>query len=85
MTKLEMIEAAADAVCYDVDDAMETAETFADYDLSAKSWLEGSYDEDNSECFPIRNYYKVQMFKGQTRKSFHLVDCGDFRVVFGGF
>jgi hypothetical protein len=85
MTKLEMIEAAAKAVCYDADDAMETAETFADYDCSTKGWREGSYREDNSECFPIRNYFNVQMFKGQARKSFTLVDCGDFCLVFGGF
>jgi hypothetical protein len=86
MTLADKIAIAATAAGYDADDAIITYETFADFDTSARtSWVAGSYNEDNSEAFPIRNYSGVQIRKGPTRYScFTLIDCGDFRVIFGG-
>ena len=85
MTQEQKIEAAANMAGYDADDAVVTHETFADFDASAKShWVDGCYNEVRGEEYPIREYSRVQMQKGQPRRRFTLVDCGDFRVIFGG-
>lgn len=63
-------------------EVVKTHETLADFAESAKGWAECRYrDEYEVEGCEVVHYQEVQMFKGQPRHSFAVVDFGDFRLV----
>lgn len=61
---------------------VRTAETFADFDASrAAHWSQRGTREELALDAPAIRFEDAQMFKGQLRHSFIVVDLGDYRVV----
>lgn len=61
---------------------VRTHETFADFDASrVNHWSQRGYREELDLAAPAIKYESVQMFKGQPRHSFIVVDFGEYRVV----
>jgi len=77
------------AECYDGDqdnwedycltEPVTTRETLEDFSVSAKSWpLAQGRKEGEGYIF----WEKMQASKGDERKSFAVVDCGEFRICY---
>lgn len=47
----------------------------------AEHWSQRGYREEVELAVPAVKFEDVQMFKGQPRRSFLVVDLGDYRVV----
>ncbi|MBK9496692.1 MAG: hypothetical protein IPO08_19760 [Xanthomonadales bacterium] len=61
---------------------VRTHETFADFDASrASHWSQRGCREELVVGAPAVKFEDVQMFKGQSRHTFIVVDLGDYRVV----
>lgn len=62
--------------------AVETQETLDNWDDSKKYWNEcAGRVEGEVAGFKFLGWSKVQMAKGDTRRSVSVVDIGDFRIV----
>lgn len=85
--QFDTLVAAGDAVGLGEDvgvdfEVVKTHETLANFAESAKGWTECRYrDEYEANGSSIVHYQEVQMFKGQPRHSFAVIDFGDFRLV----
>lgn len=61
---------------------VRTHETFADFDDSRSNyWSQRGYREELNLAAPAIKFEDVQMFKGQPRHTFIVVDLGEYRVV----
>lgn len=61
---------------------VRTHETIADFDASrANHWRERGHREALDLAAPGVKFEDVQMVKGQPRRSFAVVDFGEFRIV----
>lgn len=66
-------------------DAVETAETLAQWEDSSKGWAERSpMIAGEISGFPFRAWKAAQAVKGQPRQSISVIDFGDIRVVLPG-
>jgi len=62
-------------------DAIETAETFADYEAASRLWTEGK--KMTSGIFgglPYIQWTDVQIYRGQPRRTVAVIDCGPLRI-----
>ena len=61
---------------------VRTHETLNDFEASRTDyWTERGTKKDINIGVPAVKYEQVQMFKGQTRQNFIVVDLGEYRVV----
>ena len=87
--QFDIIVAATDEYCGGTDSEpgidstlVRTNETVADFDASrANHWSERGSREDINIGAPAVKFEKVRLFKGQSRRTFIVVDLGEYRVV----
>ncbi len=82
----DALQAACEDLGYDDPsdgEVMYTRETLDNYRSAYKGWREcSSFDELELGGLPAIQFWGVQAFKGQQRKDFTVIDCGDCRIVF---